>query len=408
MSGCDHPRVGLQIRENRRIAISSSGLTPASPLRRLGRVHALTACGEAAFAIALADSLFLSISPDAARSKVLLFLAISLAPFAVIAPFIGPVIDRVPGGRRITVLIVNILRCITVVLMVPRLDAVALFPLALISLILSRTYAVSKTALVPALVGSDQELVAANGNLGLLAGLVGFCAAVPAGLLQLVDSRLTLAMSALMFGLAGVVALQLPRHVATTPETIDDAEILELHGSGVRHAALSMMLLRGIVGFLFFHVAFWLRDERAGTAWFALALGLSSLATMFANAISPLLRRLISERAMMTVALAVISVTGVVCGVLGGITAGIVLIAVCNGMGSIGRLAFESIVQREAPDANRARTFVKFETINQLVWVGAGLAAVVFTFSGAVGFAIVGVASAAGLVYFLGADYRTT
>jgi len=289
--------------------------------------------------------------------------------------------------------------------MVQRINSVALFPLAFISLVLSRTYAVSKTALVPTLVSSDQELVAANGSLGLLAGLLGFGAAVPAGLLQLVDSRLTLVMSAVMFGLAGFVSLQLPRHVATTPKTIDAAEITELHGSGVRHAALSMMLLRGIVGFLFFHVAFWLRDERAGTAWFALALGLSSLATMLANAISPMLRRWISERTMMTVSLTVISVTGVFAGVFGGISAGIILIAVCNGMGSIGRLAFESIIQREAPDANRARTFVKFETINQLVWVSSGLVAVVFTFSGAVGFAIVGVSSAMGLIYFLSADF---
>ena len=371
-------------------------------------MHALTACGEAAFAIALADSLFLSISPDAARSKVLLFLGVSLAPFAVIAPFIGPVIDRVPGGRRITVLIVNVLRCVTVVLMIQRINSVALFPLAFISLVLSRTYAVSKTALVPTLVGGDQELVAANGNLGLLAGLIGFAAAVPAGLLQLVDSRLTLSMSALMFGLAGLVSLQLPRHVTTTPDTANAAEIVELKGSGVRHTALAMMLLRGIVGFLFFHVAFWLRDEQAGTAWFALALGLSSLATMLANAVSPLLRRWGSERTMMILSLAVISATGVLSGVLGGITAGIVLIAVCNGMGSIGRLAFESIIQREAPDANRARTFVKFETINQLVWVCAGLAAVVFTFSGAVGFAIVGVASAMGLIYFLSANFSVS
>ncbi len=371
-------------------------------------MHALTACGEAAFAIALADSLFLSISPDAARSKVLLFLAVSLAPFAVIAPFIGPVIDRVPGGRRITVLIVNILRCITVVLMIQRINSVALFPLAFISLVLSRTYAVSKTALVPTLVGSDQELVAANGSLGLLAGLIGFAAAVPAGLLQLVDSRLTLSMSALMFGLAGLVSLQLPRHVATTPKTANESEIIELKGSGVRHAALAMMLLRGMVGFLFFHVAFWLRDEQAGTAWFALALGLSSLATMLANAVSPLLRRWISERTMMILSLAVISLTGVLSGVLGSITAGIVLIAVSNGMGSIGRLAFESIIQREAPDANRARTFVKFETVNQLAWVCAGLAAVVFTFSGEVGFAIIGVASALGLIYFLSANFSAS
>ena len=80
------------------------------------------------------------------------------------------------------------------------------------------------------------------------------------------------------------------------------------------------------------------------------------------------------------------------------------MIAVANGVGSIGRLAFESIIQREAPDANRARAFVKFETRNQLVWVGCGLVSVVFTFPGAVGFAIVGVACAIGSIFFLASN----
>jgi len=332
---------------------------------------------------------------------VLLFLAISIAPFAVIAPLIGPIIDRVPGGRRFTVFVVLVLRSITVVLMISRMNSLTLFPLAFVSLVLSRTYAISKTALVPTLVGNDDELVAANGKLGLLAGVVGFAAAIPAGLLQLIDPRATLAMSAVMFAAASAASLQLPRDVATTPMTVAVAETKELHLSIVRHAALSMMLLRGVVGFLFFHVAFWLRDERAGTAWFAFALGLSSLAIMTANAISPLIRRVMSERAMMTVALAITSLTGIITGVIGGITAGIVLIAIANGMGTVGRLAFESIIQREAPDANRARAFVKFETRNQIVWVGSGLVAVVLILPGAVGFAIVGVACAAGSIYFL-------
>lgn len=341
------------------------------------------------------------ISPDAARSKVLLFLAISIAPFAVIAPLIGPIIDRVKGGRRFTVFVVLVLRSITVLLMISRMNSLTLFPLAFLSLVLSRTYAISKTALVPTLVGNEDELVAANGKLGLLAGVVGFAAAIPAGLLQLIDPRATLAMSAVMFVVASVASLRLPRDVAIAPKTGAVVETKESHLSIVRHAALSMMLLRGVVGFLFFHVAFWLRDERAGTAWFAFALGLSSLAIMTANAISRLISRVMSERAMMTVALAITSLTGIITGVIGGITAGIVLIAIANGMGTIGRLAFESIIQRESPDANRARAFVKFETRNQIVWVGSGLVAVVLTLPGAVGFAIVGVACAAGSIYFL-------
>ena len=369
-------------------------------MRRLGRVHSLIACGEAAFAIALADSLFLSISPDAARSRVLLFLAISLAPFAIVAPFIGPVIDRIPGGRRITVFIVAVLRCVTVILMISRLNSISLFALAFISLILARTYSVSKTAIVPSLVKSDDELVSANSKLGLLSGAMGFAAAIPAGLLQLIDSRATLVMSAVMFGLAGFASLQLPSHVATTPKAIEKIEIEELRSLQVRRIAFSMMLLRGMIGFLFFHVAFWLRDESAGTAWFGLGLGLSSLSIMIGNFIAPYLRRQMSERAMMLFAFLIIGVIGIYAGVVGGITAGIILISVTNGMGSIGRLAFESVVQREAPDANRARAFVKFETLNQLAWVGLGLVAVILTLPGAVGFAVVGFVCMAGSVYF--------
>lgn len=362
-------------------------------------MHALIACGEAAFAVALADSLFLSIDPDAARSQVLLFLAVSLAPFAVVAPFIGPIIDRIPGGRRLTVLVVSLLRCLTVLMMISRLESLTLFALAFVSLVLARTYSVSKTALVPSLVEDGDELVAANARLGLLSGLTGIAAAVPAVLLQLVDARATLMMSAVMFGLAGAFALKLPRKVATVQTPIEPIETVELHSSAIRQISALMMVLRGIIGFLFFHVAFWLRDELAGTAWFGLALGLSSLATMIANLVAPVLRRTMSEWAMMIFVYLVVGLVGVFAGVVGGITAGIVLIAVTNGMGSIGRLSFESFVQRNAPDANRARALVRFETRNQLAWVGFGLCAVLLTLPGAVGFGFVGAIGILGTIY---------
>lgn len=329
----------------------------------------------------------------------LLFLAVSLAPFAIVAPFIGPVIDKIPGGRRITVFIVAVLRCVTVLLMVSRLNSVSLFALAFVSLVLARTYSVSKTAIVPTLVINDEQLVSANSKLGLLSGAMGFAAAVPAGLLQLIDARATLVMSAVMFGLAGLTSLQLPRHIATSPLPAEEIEIEEMRSLQVRRIAASMMLLRGVIGFLFFHVAFWLRDESAGTAWFGLALGLSSLSIMVGNLIAPFLRRQMSERAMMLFAFLIIGVIGTYAGVVGGITAGIILISVTNGMGSVGRLAFESVVQREAPDANRARAFVRFETLNQLAWVGLGLVAVILTLEGAVGFAAVG------LVCIFGSGY---
>lgn len=368
---------------------------------RLARVHGCMAAADTFLAVSLADSLFLSISPDAARSKVLLFLALSLAPFTILAPLVGPYIDRLPGGRRLTVFGVGIARALVVVLMVGRIHSLLLFPLAFISLVLAKTYAVSRSSLVPTLVRSDDELVAANGKLGLVAGVVSLISAVPAWLTHLIGSGVSLSVAAVLFVLAAAMALQLPRHLATVSSPAQRLEREELHRPQVLYAAFAMMLLRGSVGFMFFHLAFWLRNQRAGTAWFALALGLASMATMLANGIAPILRRWVPEQVMLAVTLIAIAVVGVVTGYLGGITAGIVLSATVNGVAAIGRLSFEAIVQANAPDANRARAFVQFETRNQLAWVVGGLVAVIFSPPGALGFALVGVIGLVGSTYFV-------
>lgn len=359
------------------------------------------AAADTFLAVSLADSLFLSISPDAARGKVLLFLALSLAPFAILAPLVGPNIDRLPGGRRLTVFGVGIARALVVILMIGRIDSVLLFPLAFFSLVLAKTYSVSRSSLVPTLVHGDDELVAANGKLGLVVGFVSFVAVIPAGLVHLIGSGVSLAVAAVLFIMAAVMAMQLPRHVATVSGPVQELEREELHRPQVLYAAFAMMLLRVSVGFMFFHLAFWLRNQRAGTAWFALALGLASMATMLANGIAPLLRRRIPEQVMLALTLVTIAIVGVVTGYLGGVTAGIILSATVNGVAAVGRLSFEAIVQASAPDANRARAFVQFETRNQLAWVSGGLIAVIFSLPGAVGFALVGVIGLVGSVYFV-------
>jgi hypothetical protein len=57
----------------------------------------LTAAGGAAdafVAVSLAGTIFFSTSVDQARGRVVLFLLVTMAPFAVLAPFIGPALDR--------------------------------------------------------------------------------------------------------------------------------------------------------------------------------------------------------------------------------------------------------------------------------------------------------------------------
>ena len=101
-------------------------------------MHGAIVAGEAALAVSLADSLFLSVSPDAARSKVLLFLVFSFTPFIVLSGLIGPFLDKVPGGRRLTVVVVAVLRAVVAIMMIRWFDSLVLFPLAFASLVLAK------------------------------------------------------------------------------------------------------------------------------------------------------------------------------------------------------------------------------------------------------------------------------
>src|SRR5688500_18971554 len=120
-----------------------------SPFRRLTITHGAMMGGDAAMLVALADSLFLSIDPTAARGRVLLFLVVSFAPFLVIAPLIGPVIDRAAGGRRTVIQLVAGARVVLAVLMAFSIDSLTLFPLVFAALVLQQTYLVSDQAVVP-------------------------------------------------------------------------------------------------------------------------------------------------------------------------------------------------------------------------------------------------------------------
>ena len=76
---------------------------------------------------------------------------------------------------------------------------------------------------------------------------------------------------------------------------------------------------------------------------------------------------------------------------------------VANFSAAISRLAFDSIVQRDAPDANQGRAFARYETRFQLSWVLCGLPPVFFTLPGQVGFLVVGlVGTFAAASYLIG------
>ena len=381
---------------------SSTRRPPASKFRRLAVTHALTMGADAAMVVALADSLFFDIDLDAARSRVLLFLALGFAPFLVVAPLIGPMIDRVAGGRRFVIQLVSVARVVLTLLMAVSLDALALFPLVFGSLVLQKTYAVSKSAIVPSTVRSEAELVEANSKLGLIAGLTGVVAVIPAALLlKVVGAPATLVYSALLFAGAFVAATRLPPDVVAATDA-DAEEVRELHSSNIELGAVAMTALRGMVGFTFFHLAFWLRSQDQGTLWFAAVVGLSALAAMLGNAVASAVRVRVREETMLSIALLVCAVAGLGVAALGGPLGAVILAGVLNFMAALGRLSFESIVQRDAPGANRGRAFAVFETRFQLAWALGAFLAVAIQVPGVVGFLVVGVAAAGTSFYLWG------
>ena len=371
-----------------------------SPFRRLARTHALIAIGDAAMYGAVAGEV-LSLGPDAQRSAVLRYLIVSFAPFVVVAPLIGPTIDRIPGGRRMVVQITAVARAVLYVFMAFHTDDILLYPLVFVALVMQKTYVVSKSALVPSVVRSDDELVEANSKLGLISGLVGALAIGPLLGIGHFSAAAALLIGVAFFGAATIAARQLPKE-AIAPKPAEAAERLELRSAGIVLASAAMMSIRGVIGFLTFHLLFWIREDY-GLAQFGLAAAASTLGSMAGNLVAPRLRRALREEVMLTIALSVIAGAGIAPAMTGGLLTAILVAFVANFSAAIGRLAFDSIVQRDAPDANQGRAFARYETRFQLAWVMAGLPPVFFTMPGQVGFVVVGVVAAfAAASYLIG------
>lgn len=355
--------------------------------------------------VSLAGSLFFSISPDAARSKVLLYLLVSFAPFAVVAPLIGPFIDRAPGGRRLIIQLTAIGRAAIFVAMIFHLDDLLLFPLSFGVMVLQRTYGVSRAALIPYVVNNKTELVEANSKLGLISGAVGALVAGPEGALAAISPKLSLSLGVLIFAAAVISAASLPRGVAKKEQKA--VEHMELHHAALRSAGIAMSLIRAVIGFLFFELLFWLRENNYNNLWIGMIIGASTLGLMLGNALASPLRDRLREELMLTAAIVLVALGGLGAALFGGVGAAIALAAIANFASGIGRMAFDSIVQRDAPGATHGRSFAKFETRFQLSWATAGVIPVLLTFPGRVAFLTVGLIGVlAGLLYIRGARQR--
>ena len=193
----------------------------------LGTLIEMTAVSGAADAfvtVALAGTIFFSTSVDQARGRVVLFLIITMAPFAVLAPFIGPALDRIQQGRRFVLAGTMLTRGLLCYAMSANVaNSVTLLPAAFGILVLQKAGGVVKASVTPRLLPAQITLVTANARSGLISIAASTAAAVLAAGVQFAGGAAwTLRVGTLIYLAAMVLAFRLPEQVdvpVTAPGT---------------------------------------------------------------------------------------------------------------------------------------------------------------------------------------------
>jgi MFS family permease len=350
--------------------------------------------------VSLAGTLFFDVGVGAARPKVLLYLLLTMAPFALVAPVLGPFLDRTRGGRRLMVAAAMGGRAILCLLMANQVDSPLLYPLAFGALVLSKGQSVAKSALVPAVVDSHDELVLANSRLAIVA-VLGATAAAPiaALVLKLAGAPWVLRTGSLVFLFGTVCAFGIPRAKRVgSGETVDERDAL--HARSIVIAGTAMGLLRSVVGFFTFFAAFALKRSHEPAWVFGLVLFASAAGNGLGTLISPLLRKKVREEWMLAGALLVPAFPLVFAARDYGRVSLVAAAATVAAATACGRVAFDSLLQRDGAETVRGRAFARFETRFQLVWVAGGVGAVLFPGGGRGGIFVVAV-----VLLFAGLSY---
>ena len=380
-------------------------LMPPTPFGRLVRTHLVTMCADAGVAASLAGSLFFQKPSSSARGSVLLYLMLTMAPFAVVAPVIGPALDRLRAGRWLLVVGSCLGRAVLCLIMAevvtkPAPEGLLIYPFAFGVLVLSKGYSVARSSLVPALVDDRTSLVQANSRLALISAIAALIGGAPALLVQqLFGADWSLRLAVVVFIAAAAYALRIPRVERVTGPEEAAREREELHQPSILLAGSAMAILRGAIGFLQFFAAFTFKHDL-----FALAVtaGAAGVGLFSGNLIAPRLRTHFREETILVGAL-LAAAAATLFGVLLTATLGIPFAFLAIGLGTAaGKIGFDSLLQRDGPDAVRGRAFARFETRFQGAWViGAVLG--IIPIAARAGLAVLGLVLAFGGLSYLAA-----
>jgi hypothetical protein len=382
---------------------------------------------DAAIAVALANTLFFASATAESKSKVALYLLITIAPFAVIAPLIGPALDRLQRGRRLALAGSFAARVAIAIVLIFNVNGWALYPLALCMMILSKSFSVLKSAVTPRVLPPGIDLVRTNSRLtvfGLVGGTLG--AGAVAGLAAAVaKSPGALVFAALIAGAGTYLSLRIPSWVEVTegevPATLGyhggDArsEILETPADsavqpGRRRQPLGRSVVTGLwgnssirvlTGFLTFYVAFVAKSTEHRPVQQAAMLGVVGAAAAignFAGNATGARMKLGRPALIVLICTASCAAAALVAAIIGNLLGAAVATLVAAAASALAKVSLDAAIQDDLPPESIASGFGRSETVLQLSWVVGGAAGVLLPTVYWKGFAVVAAVLVLGLV----------
>ncbi|MFI5676581.1 MFS transporter [Streptomyces cellulosae] len=379
-----------------------------SGLGKLIELHGVNGAGDVMITIALASTVFFSVPTDEARGRVALYLAITMAPFTVLAPVIGPLLDRLPHGRRAAMAGAMLARALLALVLSGAVinGSIEMYPAALCVLVASKAYGVVRSAVVPRLLPPGFSLVKANSRVtlgGLLA--TGIAAPIGAGL-QAIGPRWPLYGAFVIFIAGTFLSFTLPPKVDSAKG--EDVALLaadekHLHGPhlkpvkrpglrtvgiAVTHALGANAALRCLSGFLIFFLAFLLREHPLTGESAAVSLGIVGVSAGAGNAIGTAVGAWLKSRAPEIIIVTVVAVvlgTAVTAAIFFGAFLVACLAAVAGFSQALAKLSLDALIQRDVPEQVRTSAFARSETLLQMAWVFGGAVGIVMPLNGTLG-----------------------
>ncbi|MEU0370056.1 MFS transporter [Streptomyces sp. NPDC006283] len=395
-----------------------------SGLGKLIELHAVNGAGDVMITVALASTVFFSVPTDEARGRVALYLVVTMAPFALLAPVIGPLLDRVPHGRRAAMAGAMLARALLALMMSGAVATgdLELYPAALGVLVSSKAYGVVRSAVVPRLLPPTFSLVKANSRV-TLAGLLATGIAAPAGVgLQQIGPQWPLYGAFVLFVLGtywaftmapkvdsakGESKVRMLNHGETKPS-------LRTVGPSVLHGLQANAAHRALSGFLIFFLAFLLREHPLAGQSAAVSLGMVGVAAGLGNALGTAIGAWLKSRAPEAIIVTMLSLV-----LAAAVTAAVFfsagMVAVLGAMAglsqALSKLSLDALIQRDVPEEVRTSAFARAETLLQMAWVLGGAIGIVLPLNGVVGMSVAAGIVAAGAVVagrgLLGAGRRS-